>query len=128
VLSCILSTVCSGQTATVDTTDKICLTPTEFNFFIGAAYDSHTYKIVIDSLRKMKSNYDIIVANDSIIKNDCLVLVEAQKETIEATKDLSDVYKAKYESEEKKKRFWQKVAGGVGIVGAAIGIKPLIKP
>lgn len=124
VLSILLSTLCSnGQ----DTVKKIGITSTEWNYFIGTAYDSQTYKVVIDSLRTIQTNLEKTISNDSIIKNDCFVLIMAKNETIEATKELSDAYKSKFEKEEKKKNFWQKAAGSVGIVGATILIVQSIK-
>lgn len=113
-LSCILSTACSGQQAIVDTTDKICLTSTEFNYFIGAAYDSHTYKDLFDSIKTINHRNELKLQGKDYEIKEAKALIVVKDTLISYQKQESDNLKAELKYERKWKGFWKKTSSWLG--------------
>jgi hypothetical protein len=118
-------TPCCAQTG-LDKKDSICLTSYEFNYFIGAAYDSHTYKQVIDSLRKMNAKIEKINERDSIIVAEGQKVFDAKNEVIKTQNEIIVKKESELKVEGDKKKKWR-LAALVAIPFAVYGnVKKII--
>lgn len=102
-------TPCSSQPV-IDKKDSICLSGYEFNYFIGCAYDSHTYKQVIDSLRKMNAKVEKVHERDSIIVAESEKVFDAKNEVIKTQSDIIVKKEGELKVESDKKKKWRLAA------------------
>jgi uncharacterized protein YwqG len=109
-------------------TSIYCFTSEEVNFWIGAAYDSHTYLNAIDSMKAIQSRSQLKEQAMKFELKECQELSN-MKDTLSAmqTKEAENL-----KSELKKERFfksiWKSATGGIGILSAVVITYQAIKP
>ena len=119
VLNFISSIQCLSQEVIVKTdTAKYCFTSTEMNYFIGAAYDSHTYLNLIDSIKLINHRNELKLSGKDYELKEGKALMVVKDTLISYQKQESDYLKSELKTERKQKALWKTSTGIIG--GAAI--------
>lgn len=119
-LVCISLIPCFGQQVLEIKTDtaKYCFTEVEMNYWIGAAYDSHTYSNIMDSIKTINHRNELkLSAKDYELKEGKALMV-VKDTLISYQKAESDNLKTELKYERKWKSFWKNSTGIIG--GASI--------
>jgi len=97
-------------------TAKYCFTEVEMNYWIGAAYDSHTYRDIMDSIKTVnKRCEDKIAAKDYELRV-AQVTMKVKDTLINAQKLETETLKTELKYERKWKSLWK---NSTGIIGGA---------
>jgi hypothetical protein len=109
-------------------TSIYCFTGEEMNFWIGAAYDSHTYIDVIDSLKSIQKRSELKEQAMKFELKECKELSN-MKDTLSSMQTKESVeLKTQLKKERFFKSIWKSATGGVAIISSAVIIYQAIKP